>query len=183
MKKVLFAVMCAVMLFGMIAIGYAEREDWRGGIRARIHDAKQRIDQGIEKGSLTRPEATKLNRELDGILQKIDRMKEDGLSQMEREKINHDLDRLDRDIIKEKRDDDWHGGIRARIQDAKLKIERGIERGSLTRREAKGLNGELDRILEKIDRMQKEREKINHDLDRLDRDIAREKRDDDHRRN
>lgn len=107
MKKVLFVVMCAVMLFGMIAIGYAEREDWRGGIRTRIHEAKQRIEQGIENGSLTRYETKKLKGELDSILRKIDRMKEDGhLSQREREKINHDLDRLDRDITKEKRNDD-----------------------------------------------------------------------------
>ena len=111
MKKVLFAVMCAVMLFGMIAIGYAEREDWRGGIRTRIHEAKQRIEQGIEKGSLTRHEAKKLHKELDRILHKIDRMKEDGhLSPKEREKINHDLDKLDRDITKEKHDDDTKRG-------------------------------------------------------------------------
>ena len=194
MKKVLFAVMCAVILFGIIAIGYAEREDWRGGIRSRIHEAKQRIEQGIENGSLTRPEAKKLKEELDSILDKIDRMKEDGhLSQMEREKINHDLDRLDKDIAREKRDDnrrgDWGGGIRSRIHDAKQSIEQGIENGSLTRPEAKRLKGELDDILAKIDRMkddghlsEREREKINHDLDRLERDITREKRDDDKRR-
>jgi peptidoglycan hydrolase CwlO-like protein len=111
MKKVLFAVMCAVMLFGMVAIGYAEREDWRGGIRTRIHDAKQRIEQGIENGSLTRHEAKKLHKEFDKILHKIDRMKEDGhLSRKEREKINHDLDKLDRDIVKEKHDDDTRRG-------------------------------------------------------------------------
>src|ERR1700690_589883 len=109
MKKVTFALMFVVMLFSMVAIGYAEREDFREGIRTRIHDAKQRIDQGIDNKSLTRREAKKLNRELDGILHKIDRMKEDGkLSQRDREKINHDLDRLDSDIAKEKHDDD-HG--------------------------------------------------------------------------
>ena len=111
MKKVLFAVMCAVILFGIIAIGYAEREDWRGGIRSRIHEAKQRIEQGIENGSLTRPEAKRLKGELDDILAKIDRMKDDGhLSEREREKINHDLDRLERDITREKRDDDKRRG-------------------------------------------------------------------------
>jgi septal ring factor EnvC (AmiA/AmiB activator) len=109
MKKVLFVLMFAVMLFSMVAIGYAEREDFRGGIRTRIQDAKQRINQGIENGSLSRHEAKKLNKELDRILHKIDRMREDGrLSEKEREKINRDLDRLDRDIAREKRDDD-HG--------------------------------------------------------------------------
>jgi len=107
MKKIMFAFMFAVMLFGTVAIGYAEREDFRGGIRTRIQDAKQKIEQGIENRSLTRREAKKLTKELDGILHKIDRMKEDGkISQRERERINRDLDRLDRDIAKEKHDDD-----------------------------------------------------------------------------
>ena len=195
MKKLLFAVMCAAMLFGMIATGYAEREDWHGGIRFRVKEAKQEINRGIEKGSLTRHEAKQLNEELDSIIDKIDHMKRDGkLSQGEREKINNDLDRLERDIKREKRDDDttrggdWHGGIRSRVNEAKQEIERGIEKGSLTRHEAKKLDEELDSIINKIDRMkrdgklsQKEREKINNDLDRLEKDIKREKHDDDRR--
>lgn len=105
MKKVAFAVMFAVMLFGTIAIGYADREDWRWGIRARIHEAHQRIERGIDRGSLTRHEAQRLREELDGILAKIDRMKADGhLDPREREIINRDLDRLDRDISREKHD-------------------------------------------------------------------------------
>jgi hypothetical protein len=133
------------------------------------------------------------------ILDKIDRMKADGyLSQKERDTILNDLDRLDREIIREKRENaapgyaeqgDWHGGIRARIYESRQKIERGIERGTLTRHEARRLNEELARVLDKIDRMKadgrlspRERDKINQDLDRLDRDIAREKRDDDRRR-
>lgn len=198
MKKVLCAMICAVVLFGLAAMGYAERGDWHGGIRDRIREAKQSIDRGIERGRITRQEAQKLNGELDEIVAKIDRMKGDGrLDEREREKINRDLDRLDRDIKREKRDDDrradgdqgdWHGGIRDRIHAAKQSIDRGTERGTLTRREARKLNEELDTILAKIDRMksdgrlsEKERKKINRDLDRLERDIRREKRDDDRR--
>jgi len=199
MKKVLFVFMCAVMLFGFAAIGYAERGDWHGGIRDRIREAKQSIDRGIEHGKITRQEARKLNEELDSILAKVDRMRSDGrLDERERESINRDLDRLERDIKREKRDDDrrgdgdrrdWHGGIRDRIHAAKQSIDRGIEHRSLTRKEARKLNEELDEILVKIDRMKNdgrlsegEREKVNRDLDRLDRDIKREKRDDDRRR-
>ena len=110
MKKILFAGMCALMLFGMVAIGYAERGDWRGGIRTRIHDAKQRIERGIDHGTLTRHEARRLYDKLDNILDRIDRMKSDGhLSGRERDKINDDLDRLDRDIRREKHDDDRRG--------------------------------------------------------------------------
>jgi hypothetical protein len=106
MKKVILAVICAVVMFGMIAIGYAERGEWRGGLRTRIHEAKGRIEQGIERGSLTRQEARGLHGELDRILDKINRMKDDGLNRREREIINSDLDRLDRHITREKRDDD-----------------------------------------------------------------------------
>jgi hypothetical protein len=111
MKKVMFVVMIAVMLFGTVATGYAQRGDWRGGIRSRIYDAKQRIERGIENGSLTRHEARRLQGELERILYEIDRMKEDGhLSQRERDKINYDLDRLDRDIMRERWDDDTRRG-------------------------------------------------------------------------
>ena len=199
MKKVMLLAMSAVMLFGTMAIGYAEQGDWRGGIRSRIGESKQKIELGVERGTLNRHEAGKLNEELSNILYKIDRMKADGqLSQGERDSINGDLNRLDRDIFKEKHDaelkvspvqGDWRGGIRSRIQESKLKIDRGFERGTLNRHEARKLNKELGQILKRVDRMkadgrlsQGERERINRNLDRLDRDIAREKRDGDRRR-
>jgi uncharacterized coiled-coil DUF342 family protein len=196
MKRVILAVICAVFVFGMMATGYAEQGDWRGGIRSRIQESRQKIDQGIERGTLNRHEADKLNAELGAILDKIDRMKEDGrLDQRERDSIKNDLDRLDRDIFKEKHDAvstvpavqvDWRGGIRSRIQASKQKIEEGVDQGTLNRREARRLNKELGRILNKIERMkadgrlsQGERDRIKRDLDRLDRDIFKEKRDDD----
>jgi hypothetical protein len=105
MKKAILAVMCMVMVFGMVTTGHADFREWRGGIRERIHEAEARIDRGIEKGSLTRHEAEKLQQELNGIFYKIDRMREDGhLSEREREIINRDLDRLDSDISREKHD-------------------------------------------------------------------------------
>lgn len=197
MKKMMLAVICAVIVFGTIATGYAE-QDWRVGIRTRIQVSKQKIAQGIERGSLNRHEADRLNAELGTILNKIDRMKADGfISPTEQVNINNDLNRLDRDIFKEKHDGvstepapqvDWRGGIRSRIQASKQKIEQGIERGSLNRQEARKLNRELGKILDKIDRMksdgrlsQGERDRIKRDLDRLDRDIFKEKRDDNRR--
>jgi phage gp16-like protein len=199
MKKMMLAVICAVFVFGTIATGFAEQGDWHGGIRSRIQESKQKIEQGINQGTLDRHEADRLNAELGTILNKIDRMKADGyLSQEERDTIKSDLDRLDRDIFKEKHDgvstapavqQDWRGGIRSRIQESKQKIIQGVERGTLNRQEARMLNKELGKILYKIDRMkadgrisQKERERINRDLDRLDRQIFKEKRNDDRRR-
>jgi polyhydroxyalkanoate synthesis regulator phasin len=199
-KKVIFAIMFLTILIATMSTSYADRGDWHGGIRSRIEEAQQRIEQGIERGSLTRHEARKLHEELANILEIIDKMKQDGrLDDREREEVNRNLDRLDRDISSEKHDDemvtgnadrgDWHGGIRSRIEEAQQRIEQGIERGSLTRHEARRLHEELANILERIDRMKqdgrldnREREVINRDLDRLERDISREKRDSEGRR-
>jgi hypothetical protein len=194
MKKVMFLALFAVMMFGTLATGYAEQGDWRGGIRSRVQDAKQKINLGVERGTLDRREAGKLNDELGAILYKIDRMKADGqLSQGERDQINNDLTRLDRDIFKEKHDGpavfapmlgDWRGGIRARIQGARKKIDQGVAEGTLDRHEADRLDRELGAILGKIDRMKAdgqlspgERDQVKNDLDRLDRDIFKEKHD------
>lgn len=198
MRKVFLTIICAVFVFGTIATGHAEQGDWRGGIRSRIQGSKQKIEQGIDRGTLNRYEANKLNAELGTILNKIDRMKEDGsLSQRERNNINNDLDRLDRDIFKEKHDavstvpavqGDWYGGIRSRIQASKQKIAQGIDRGTVNRYEARRLNKELGRILTMIDRMKAdgrfsrwERNRIKRDLDRLDKDIFKAKRNDNRR--
>ncbi len=108
MKKVMLAGVCAVMLLGTVAPANAERGDWRRGIRERIHEAEARIERGIERGLLTRHEAHRLHEELNGILYKIDRMREGGyLDSRERSIINRDLDRLDRDISRERHDGDY----------------------------------------------------------------------------
>jgi len=90
-----------------VSKGHAAQRDWRGEIRSRVQKSKQKIEQGIKRGTLNRHEADKLNAELGTILNKIDRMKADGyLSQKEHDRIKSDLDRLDKDIYKEKHDDD-----------------------------------------------------------------------------
>ncbi|MEP7115739.1 MAG: hypothetical protein ABI862_20915, partial [Ilumatobacteraceae bacterium] len=60
MKRVVLAVICAVFVFGTIATGYAEQGDWRGGIRSRIQASKQKIEQGVDQGTLNRREARRL---------------------------------------------------------------------------------------------------------------------------
>ncbi len=89
----------------------------------------------------------------------------------------------------EARRDEWRSSIRERIAKAERRIDRGVERGSLTRREAKRLRGELDDIRYQIDQMReddgrlsrRERNRIHDRLDGLERRIREEKRDDDRR--
>jgi outer membrane murein-binding lipoprotein Lpp len=194
MRKAILAVICTVFVFGTIVTGHAAQGDWRGEIRSRIQVSKQKIEQGVKRGTLDRHEADKLNAELGTILNKIDRMKADGyLNQKERNKVNSDLDKLDRDIFKEKHDavskgyaaqGDWRGGIRSRIQVSNQKIEQGLKRGTLSGPEAYRLRQELGTILLKINYMKadgylnkRERDKVNSDLDKLDKEIYKEKHD------
>jgi hypothetical protein len=110
MKKIIGIVMFAVLMLGTVTIGYAQPGDWRGGIRERIHDTNRRIDRGVERGTLTYPEARRLKGELGRIQYRIDRMRADGhLSPGERDRINSDLDRLNREISREKHDYDRRG--------------------------------------------------------------------------
>ena len=107
MKKLMCAVMLVVMMFSTAAMGYGDFGEWHGSIRSRINEDYGRIERGVEHGSLTRHEARMLKGELEMILNKIDRMKSDGhLDAREREIINRNLDRLDRDIRREKRNNE-----------------------------------------------------------------------------
>jgi hypothetical protein len=110
MKKMIGIVMFAVLMLGTVTIGYAQPGDWRGGIRERIHETSRRIDRGVEHGTLTYPEARRLQGELNRIRHRIDRMRSDGhLSPEERDMINRNLDRLNREISREKHDYDRRG--------------------------------------------------------------------------
>ena len=77
MKKMIIAVMFALLFVAPMATSYAESWEWHGGIRLRIEEAQQRIARGIERGSLTRNEAWRLQRELGNILNEINGMRQD----------------------------------------------------------------------------------------------------------
>lgn len=135
MRAITIFMISAVMMLGTLTVSNAYEgewrdpdrqgsQDWRGGrdwhgtIRERIRENHRRIERGIERGSLTRREARRLGNELDHILDRIDWLRRDGrLNAYEREVIHRDLDMLERDIRREKRDDDrryWRGYERER---------------------------------------------------------------------
>lgn len=107
MKKQVLSFVLSLLFLVTLATSYAYSGDWRSGIRSRIHEDQQRIQRGIDRGSLTKQEAKELRRELARILDKMDRMKQDGhLDRRDRERINRDLDRLSVHISREKRDNE-----------------------------------------------------------------------------
>lgn len=69
--------------------------------------AKMRIQEGMRKGLITRPEANKLMRFYDNIERKENRFMRNGrISRSEARELDNDLDQLSRMITKEKRDFD-----------------------------------------------------------------------------
>ena len=75
-------------------------------IHERMEHMEVRIERGIKSGDLTRREAERLREEMREIKAREHRMREDGrLSDRERAKLHADLDRLDKHITREKRDD------------------------------------------------------------------------------
>jgi len=144
MKAIIVFIIGAFMLVGMPTTGNAYEGEWRnpdrpgsqewhrspnwhGSIKDRIREDHRRIERGFERGSLTRREARRLGGELDHILDRIDWLRRDGrLNRTEREVIHRDLDRLEREIRREKRDDDrrdWRGYERERRDDDTLRFE------------------------------------------------------------
>ena len=109
--KIRLAVLAGAVLMALASpVTLADRG---GSIPDRVQQMDRRIDRGIQSGSLTRNEAQRLREELRGILHKERRMRDDGrLSGRERDALHADLDRLDRHITREKRDDDRRGDRR-----------------------------------------------------------------------
>lgn len=106
MKKIISVVLSALLMSGLSMPSFADWHpgmeehweagtDWRPDIRERISIIHSRIDQGMHSGSLTRREGRRLHRDLDRVLDDINRMKSDGyLNARERDRIVHELNAL-----------------------------------------------------------------------------------------
>jgi septal ring factor EnvC (AmiA/AmiB activator) len=94
------------MLAGAFVLALATTTLAAPSIHERLDHMEARIQRGIKTGDLTRREAEGLRTELREIKKRERRMRDDGrLSERERTKLHADLDRLDRHITREKRDD------------------------------------------------------------------------------
>ena len=95
------------LLIGAFVLGLSTATLAAPTIHERMDQMEVRIERGIKRGDLTRREAEGLRKELREIKQRERRMRDDGrLSERERNALHADLDRLDRHITREKRDDE-----------------------------------------------------------------------------
>jgi len=197
MKKLFIGLLAATALTAVAVPAAAQ--PWRG-INERQAELDQRIDNGVRRGCLTRREADRLRSEFRNIamLERTYRNSGGGLNAWERQDLDRRLDRLNQDIRRQCRDGDDRPGVgpglpweninqrQRRLDD---RIDRGVRRGCLSRREADRLRSEFRRIaaLEASYRRSGgglnawERQDLDRRFDRLGADIRRQCNDGDWR--
>ncbi len=108
-KRSLFVVAVVLLCMFCFVAGstYSYAAERQGNIKERIEVLQGRIDQGIRSGALTRGEAARVQRELDGVREERARIlrEQDGqISHPQRERLNRRLDEIARLIHREKLD-------------------------------------------------------------------------------
>lgn len=199
MKKLFIGLLAATAL-SAIAVP-AAAQPWRG-INEHQRELDQKIDNGVRRGCLTRREADRLRAEFRNIaiIERNYRASGGGLNAWERQDLERRLDRLNQDIRRQCRDDDrrpgvgpgpglpWEG-INARQRRLDDRIDRGVRRGCLSRREADRLRAEF-RSIAAIEASYRrsggglnawERQDLDRRFDRLGQDIRRQCNDGDWR--
>jgi hypothetical protein len=97
MKQIIVALMATAMV--VPAFGQSK-------IKGREKNQASRIHQGVQNGSLTRPEAARLKQQQRDIRQDVrqDRRDGGGLSPREKAQITHEQNQANRQIYKQKHD-------------------------------------------------------------------------------
>jgi hypothetical protein len=96
MKHIILALMTTALLVPAFGEGIKQREG----------NQKDRIQQGVQNGSLTKREATRLRKQEHEVRQDVrqDRRDGGGLSPREKAQITHEQDQASRRIAKQKHD-------------------------------------------------------------------------------
>lgn len=162
----------------------------------REQNQQQRIGEGVENGSLTAGEASRLERKEAVINSEENRMKADGsLTPRERARLTHQQNVMSRRIYAQKHDAQRQNTspkteIGQRKENQQKRISEGIENGSLTAGEAARLEHKEAALNRETRRMRAEnggtltpaeKAKVNRQQNRLSRDIYHQKHDRQHR--
>ncbi len=159
-------------------------------IEQRIVVLDQRIDLGLRNGVLTRDEGRRLRLELQKVKEETLRLRREGrMTLREKDRLNTDLDRLEKRIVHEARDDDRHrprqvdiSDLEKQMADLNQKIDAGLRNKALTRVQGRSLRTELKKVRDEAVRLKKEgrmtkseKDRLSADLDRLQASLEREK--------
>ncbi len=172
--------------------GPYDRAD-RYDIELRIDNQQRRIDQGISSGELTRREADMLMDNLNWIRNEYTRARRDGrLTQFEIERLSDYLNQNNR-MIRDKKNNDIRRvytppvappvmppvprqeqsrtDFSDRIDNQQRRIDQGVAKGDLTRREADMLQDNLNHIRDDYNRMKADGTLSSREADRLENDL------------
>jgi hypothetical protein len=95
------ALTAALLGSGALAVDAARADTFSD----RLHNQRDRVQQGVESGDLTRPEARKLRRQQQDLGEERRDLAEDGLTDRERRRLRREFDEQS-DRIHDQRHDD-----------------------------------------------------------------------------
>ena len=199
MRTFLAATAIAVTLAGFAGMQNAHANGVRDpGVNARQHNQRDRIQQGVRSGELTRRETRGLAEQQRDIRQLERAYKSDGtLTGAERRDLHHEQNQASRTIYRQKHDAQDRPAVPAAVRSPGLnerqanqtaRIGQGVKSGALTRTEAQGLREER-RDIRQLERQYKsdgaltrdERVDLHQQANQQSKEIYQEKHDDERR--
>lgn len=197
MKKFSAAVLTLAGVLAVVSASHADTRRTRDpGVNARQHNQRERIQQGVASGELTRRETARVREEQRDIRQLERAYKSDGtLTAAERADLHHEQNQASRDIYRQKHDEQDRPpaavrdpGVNQRQANQTGRIVQGVKSGELTHGEAQELRTERRDIrdLEQTYKSdgtltQDERQDLHQQLNQQSQEIYEEKHDDEKR--
>jgi CRISPR/Cas system-associated endoribonuclease Cas2 len=198
MKKFSAAVLTLAGVLAAVSASHADTHRPRDPhVNARQQNQRERIQQGVKSGELTRRETGKLVEEQRDVRQLERAYKSDGtLTGAERRDLNHEQNQASRDIYRQKHDDQDRPpaavrdpGVNERQANQTARIQQGVKSGELTHDEAQDLRTER-RDIRGLEQTYKsdgtlthdERQDLHQQLNQQSQEIYEEKHDDEQRK-
>jgi Skp family chaperone for outer membrane proteins len=151
MKKFSAAVLTLAGLLAVVSASHADAHRTRDpGVNQRQHNQRERIQQGVKSGELTRRETGRLAGQQRDVRQLERAYKSDGtLTGAERRDLQHEQNQASRDIYRQKHDEQDRPpaavrdpGVNERQANQTGRIAQGVKSGELTHDEAQDLRTE-----------------------------------------
>ena len=194
MKKFSAVVLTLAGVLGVVGASQADTSRTRDpGVNQRQHNQRERIQQGVKSGELTRRETGRLAEEQRDVRQLERAYKSDGtLTGAERRDLQHEQNQASHDIYRQKHDDQERPpaavrdpGVNERQANQTARIQQGVQSGELTHGEAQELRTER-RDIRDLEHTYKEdgtltrdeRQDLHQQLDQQSHEIYEEKHDD-----
>jgi len=182
---------------GVLAVASASQAETRHTrdphVNARQQNQRERIQQGVKSGELTRRETGRLVEEQRDVRQLERAYKSDGtLTGAERRDLQHEQNQASHDIYRQKHDEQDRPpaavrdpGVNERQANQTARIQQGVQSGELTHGEAQELRTER-RDIRDLEHTYKEdgtltrdeRQDLHQQLDQQSHEIYEEKHDD-----